>query len=544
MGKQRHQKDRLYLIPSEYALSFGGYKRKRLPYETLPFHCCGLTLLPFKTPVIVDDKDDPETTGIIFDKDALLEWLKEYSQNPVTGKPLKRDKLVELEFHRSVEGEYHCPITYKVFNNHSAIVANKKSRHVYSKEAIDEICRKSNMWRDLITNEPFNPKKDLVTIQDPGKIKRREISQFYFVKEKIDNEAFVEESEGSVRKGNLNAISGLAKAVLQESTHGLERKRKHMEILGDYGVASSDDEETRGGASQIDSKKKITAGESELKEKSRCLVDETKTGSSDQKKQLSNLYTTSGQAASFTSTAVLKKVGLEFRELKDVEIRHGIYDVVKKMGARSYVKLVTNLGPISLELRSDLVPETCDNFMRHAKNGTYTGTIFHRLIPRFMIQGGDPEGTGRGGKCAFDGSDTFHDDFKPDLRHNKRGILSMANSGMDTNRSQFFITFASAPHLDDLHTVFGSVVDGWTTLDKMEALKTDKQDRPEHPLRIHDVHIYEDAFEKAVAKMEEDEKRKAELKKSEGEPKRYIKQRMDRHVDPKEEKLAQEKSAI
>lgn len=115
----------------------------------------------------------------------------------------------------------------------------------------------------------------------------------------------------------------------------------------------------------------------------------------------------------------------------------------------------TDLGEFKIELFADKAPTTVNNFVFLAKNEYYNGTYFHRVIENFMVQGGDPTGTGTGGPGY-----RFEDEFHPDLKHDKRGILSMANSGPGTNGSQFFITHNPTPHLDNKHTVFGQLVEG------------------------------------------------------------------------------------
>ena len=125
--------------------------------------------------------------------------------------------------------------------------------------------------------------------------------------------------------------------------------------------------------------------------------------------------------------------------------------------------LLTNQGAIQITVHCDKVPKTAENFLELCESKYYEGTKFHRLIPGFMVQGGDPEGTGKGGSAYFDSSElkngAFRDEFHPSLLHSKRGVLSMANSGPHTNRSQFFITFDACSHLDNKHSVFGEVVE-------------------------------------------------------------------------------------
>jgi cyclophilin family peptidyl-prolyl cis-trans isomerase len=119
----------------------------------------------------------------------------------------------------------------------------------------------------------------------------------------------------------------------------------------------------------------------------------------------------------------------------------------------------TERGDIVVDLYADRAPLTVENFVNLARGGFYDGTTFHRVIPGFMAQGGDPTGTGRGGPGY-----QFGDEFHPTLRHDQAGTLSMANAGPGTNGSQFFITFGPTPHLDDRHSVFGRVTDGMEVL--------------------------------------------------------------------------------
>src|SRR3954447_21695828 len=134
--------------------------------------------------------------------------------------------------------------------------------------------------------------------------------------------------------------------------------------------------------------------------------------------------------------------------------------------------LQTNHGAIEIELFDGDAPKTVDNFLKLARDGFYNGVIFHRVIPDFMIQGGDPTGTGRGGPGY-----TFKDEFN---NHKvEKGALAMANAGPNTNGSQFFIVTADAcPWLDGKHTVFGRVTDGMDVVDAISTLETDARDRP------------------------------------------------------------------
>jgi peptidyl-prolyl cis-trans isomerase A (cyclophilin A) len=161
--------------------------------------------------------------------------------------------------------------------------------------------------------------------------------------------------------------------------------------------------------------------------------------------------------------------------------------------------LHTTRGDIVVELFEERAPRTVENFVGLATgekewkdpetgeertDSLYEGTVFHRVIDDFMIQGGDPEGTGRGGP-GYQFDDEFHDE----LRHDSAGKLSMANSGPNTNGSQFFITLDAQPHLDDRHAVFGEVVEGMDVVEEIGSLPTDRNDKPMKDVEIESVDI-------------------------------------------------------
>ena len=180
--------------------------------------------------------------------------------------------------------------------------------------------------------------------------------------------------------------------------------------------------------------------------------------------------------------------------------------------------LKTNLGNITFKLFPNEAPKTVENFTTHIKDGYYNGIIFHRVIKDFMIQGGDPTGTGMGGESIY--GRAFEDEFTPELR-NYRGALSMANAGPSTNGSQFFIVqcdnvsqglidqmkdiggeafpnecienyskLGGTPHLDFRHTVFGQVVDGMDVVDKIANVATGMGDKPVDDVVIEDAETY------------------------------------------------------
>lgn len=188
-------------------------------------------------------------------------------------------------------------------------------------------------------------------------------------------------------------------------------------------------------------------------------------------------------------------------------------DLENAKGPKATIK--TNRGNITVQLFSELVPKTVNNFVELAKKGYYEGVIFHRVIPDFMIQGGDPTGTGMGGESIY--GSAFEDEFTPNL-FNLRGALSMANSGPNTNGSQFFIVNnqnvpanmlgqlegagfpaeiieaykgGGTPWLDMRHTVFGHVIDGMEVVDDIAGAQRGPQDKPVYDIVIEGIDITE-----------------------------------------------------
>ncbi len=147
------------------------------------------------------------------------------------------------------------------------------------------------------------------------------------------------------------------------------------------------------------------------------------------------------------------------------------------MANDQHVVLETTQGKITLKLFEKVAPKTCENFTGLVKKGYYDKTIFHRVIEGFMVQGGDPTGSGMGGESIWGGQ--FEDEFDSDVTFSKPGLLAMANCGPDTNGSQFFITTAATPWLNQHHTIFGEVVEGYDVVEALSKVETDPSDRPE-----------------------------------------------------------------
>lgn len=208
-------------------------------------------------------------------------------------------------------------------------------------------------------------------------------------------------------------------------------------------------------------------------------------------------HSTGRTAASFTSTildpqsrnesALIDEDELMFEEVEKLAGARG----KDKAKGKAYVRIVTNHGSLNVELHCEKAPKTCYNWLMLARGRKYDGVSFHRNIPGFMIQGGDPSGTGRGGESFY--GNPFGDEYdrKGAYKHDARGVLAMANAGPSTNTSQFFITYRPTPHLDGKHTVFGHLVGGMDTLASLESIQVDKAtSRPMRTIRMEEIQMW------------------------------------------------------
>lgn len=151
--------------------------------------------------------------------------------------------------------------------------------------------------------------------------------------------------------------------------------------------------------------------------------------------------------------------------------------------------LETNRGTIEIKLFPEIAPLSCENFEKLIQKGYYNGVIFHRVIKDFMLQGGDPTGTGRGGESIW--GKKFQDECDPSIKFDKKGLLAMANAGPGTNGSQFFITTAKTPWLHMRHTIFGEVINGYDVVEAIENTNVGSQDRPTEEQKIIKAYMRE-----------------------------------------------------
>ncbi|ABO95128.1 predicted protein [Ostreococcus lucimarinus CCE9901] len=466
MGRNKTaKKDRGYVTASEWAAEGGGGGRDRgadAPFRRLPFHCCAISFLPFKNAVCAPD-------GTVMDISNAVPYVMKHKKHPVSGEALAVKDLVRLNWYKNKDGEYECPVLNKTFTDATRICAVKTTGNVYCTDAIEELCFKTKNWKDLLTDEAFK-RSDVVTLQDPLDLKARTLDNFDHVKRGLDVKGLGKEGQGD--DGSIN------------KTQVSEDMRRVLASLGSEEAAKIG---ARGGSSAA-----AQAQEAKDAEENKKHGIETKPDTVD------NSHLLRGPAAmGFTSTTMEAHT----KNHRAEEIVW--YNPTKK----GYVRLHTNFGDLNIELHCDKTPRTCENFITLAEKGFYDGVKFHRSIKRFMLQGGDPTGTGRGGHCIW--GEKFADEIKGNPhRHDERGVLSMANSGKNTNGSQFFITYNAAPHLDNKHTVFGRVVGGMETLARIEEVECDAADRPLKTIKITSCTIFTNPYDEL--REEDDKKERAE----------------------------------
>ena len=472
--------DKLYITHSEWSSSdaFGNARGANSAnrasaaglsstFKRLPFNYCAVSLQPFTDPVCT-------TSGTIFDLTHILTWLSKHPDtNPVDGTPLKRADLITLNFTKNEDGEFVDPVTYKVFTDNTHIVALRKSGNVFAWDTVERLNIKAKNWQDLVSDDPFT-RKDIITLQDPQSIESRDFSSYKHVK---DGDTVVAEAETGVNKEALGNAAKILKAK-----EAVAKARENRKIKEQSGITS-----------------KALAN---LPRNST-----TASTSSEPKKPAYNaaVYTSGKAAASFTSTGVTPHTSGERALLSDEDYMLK----PKRIKNKGYARISTSLGDLNVELLPEYAPRAVWNFVKLAQKGYYSHTIFHRNIKGFMIQGGDPTGTGRGGQSIW--GKPFEDEFEGPERHNARGVLSMANKGKGTNTSQFFITYRAVPHLDRKHTIFARVVGGLdTTLRSMEVAEVGEKDKPVDDIEILDVVVFVDPFEEWQKERKDKENKELE----------------------------------
>jgi len=441
---------------------------KKQDFKRLPFDCCGLSLRPTVNPYITRE-------GHLFDFVNIFPYIKKFGINPVTGGKLEAKDLIKVRFHKDTDGKYHCPVLFEPFHDNSHIVVIAVSGNVYCMRAIKELCINNKNMKDLKTEKSF-VKEDIIELQNPACLEKFNFTMFDYLKKGIDVKNIIKGEayddgwmNGSkTTTSSLNCTTNEVGATLKELNDNWQGDGLIKKLAVDY----------------------------DGMQMKPAMGGDHKAG-----------YSTGMVSTSFTSTRMSRHVENRTAIRDDAELRN---QWVKKKG---YCQVITSLGPLNFELHCDMIPLACENFIKHSISGYYDNTKFHRLVPDFMVQGGDPTGTGKGGESIFpegkDKTTCFKDEYRQSLKFNQRGMLAMANNGRHTNKSQFFITFSPQEHLDRMHTIFGKLVGGQEVLNAIENEKRDSGDRPVNDIVIFRINVMVNPFEQAdekIAQLKADEK--------------------------------------
>lgn len=432
-----------------------------------------MSLQPFEHPVCT-------ANGTTFDLTNILPWIKKHGTNPVNGEILKSSELIKLNFLKNDDGEYVDPVTYKVFTDNTHIVALRNTGHVFSWDTVERLNIKAKNFKDLVSDDDFK-RSDIITLQDPQNIESRDLSQFKYLKDGVST--LTPEQEAARAAGIKGENLGSAAKILKAKEAVAKARAEREKAAGSKTVDTL----------ALSKARKAHAESSKSARASKPIPYNAAQ------------YTNGMAAASFTSTGMTPNTSGERAILSDEEYMLK----PKRVKQKGYARLVTNLGDLNIELYPEFAPKAVWNFVQLSKRGYYKGVPFHRSIRNFMLQGGDPTGTGRGGQSCW--GKQFADEFEGPQTHDARGVLSMANKGKDTNTSQFFITYRAAAHLNRKHTVFGRVVDGLDNLKRLEDVETDDKDRPTQRCEIEDIVVYVDPFAEFLKQRSAKEAEEARL---------------------------------
>jgi peptidyl-prolyl cis-trans isomerase-like protein 2 len=479
--------DKLYITHSEWSsedafgastgAGAGKQKVDGASFKRLPYNYCALSLQPFKHPVCT-------SAGTIFDLTHIVPWLKKHGTNPINGEPLKSAELIKLNFAKNDDEEYVDPVTYKVFTDNTHIVALKNTGNVFAWDTVERLNIKAKNWKDLVTDDDFM-RKDIITIQDPQNVESRDLSAFKYLKDGVSTLTPEEEAERADPAANINSGTLGNAAKIIKAKEAVAKARAERERAAEA--------KTAGNGKALTAAKNGAAATS-IQQKKAVPYNAAQ-------------YTSGKAAASFTSTGLTPSTDGTLALLSDEEYMLKPRRV-KNIG---YARILTSYGDLNIELYPEFAPKAVWNFVSLAKKGYYRNQSFHRNIKNFMIQGGDPSGSGRGGTSVW--GRNFEDEFEGPRRHDRRGVISMANKGKNTNSSQFFITYRPAKHLDLKHTVFAQVVGGLDVLARLEAVEGDDKGRPKEPIQLKDVVVFVDPFEEFQKERKENED--ADIKKEE-----------------------------
>lgn len=379
-------------------------------------------------------------TGYIYERGAVEDYIREHSKDPVTYKFLRQEDLFPLHLERDSNEELICPVTRKPLSKHQLVMAVRPTGRVYSGEGLNRLvagerdAEGGKVYHDYYGEAPFN-EQDLVILNDPSQLERRFPQNFAHLKEKRE--------EANVEDKKIDRPLKLKPLVSETLSYSTTRTAE-ASIAG-----------TRSKAGVLPSE----------------LPYSRPTGTS----------TISMVPAATPGSKDPSQLTMEQRLFREV-----------RNPGKATIR--TNYGDMHFALHCRETPRTCYNFLALARRGYYAGVPFHRLLRGFVLQGGDPTGTGLGGDSCW-GRPFPSEPGGLTAHHRKRGLLSMANKGdACSNTSQFFVTLAPTAHLDGIHPIFGEMIGGEETLVSIERVPIDEKGKPLRPVIIEDVIIVEDPY--------------------------------------------------
>ena len=312
-----------------------------------------------------------------------------HDTNPVTGRLLKQSDLIKLSFTKNDADEYVDPVTYKVFTDNTYIVAihHADTANVFAYDTVDRLNIKTKSWKDLVSDEAFT-RQDMITLQDPRNLELRNLSDFKYLRDGED--AGIPKDGASI---NISAMGNAADLKIMKAKEAVAKSR----IGRNNGQAVKSDVKATGNGKGVSNVRAAPMPYNATR------------------------HTTGQAAASFTSTGLTPNTSGALATMTDEEYLLK----PRRVKQKGYVRLSTTVGDLTLELLPEHAPKAVWNFNRLAQKGYYNGVIFHRNIRNFMIQTGDPTGTGRGGSSIW--NKNFEDEFEGPQKHDARGVISMAN---------------------------------------------------------------------------------------------------------------------
>jgi peptidyl-prolyl cis-trans isomerase-like 2 len=386
---------------------------------------------------------------------------------------MKQADLIKVHFEKNDAGEYVDPVTYKVLTDNTHIIAIRHgdSANAFAYDTVERLNIKAKMWKDLLTDQDFT-RKDIITLQDPLNLESRNLSDFKYLKDGED--AGIPKDEATI---NTSSLSNAAELKIIKAKEAVAKARAERQAATNL--------------TKTDPKSKPKSSSTPISQSKAIPYNATR-------------HTTGQAAASLTSTGLTPHTSASLALMTDEEYLLK----PRRVRQKGYVTLTTTLGPITLELYPEHAPKAVWNFIRLAQKGYYNSVPFHRNIRNFMIQSGDPTGTGRGGSSIW--GKNFQDEFEGPMKHDARGIVSMANKGKNTNSSQFFILYRQAKHLDRKHTIFGRVLDeeSLAVLKVLEEVPVDDGDRPKEKVEIVEAKVLVDPFEEFMKDKKDSEEGK------------------------------------